>query len=488
MQFVHKCRPFYIVGFNVENLAEAMMAHPGRVRGAGSTTGISMIREVLQTAAGAGLNTFRTWAHTTNPEEPLQVRPGLYDERVFSSLDVVIAEAERAGLRVILSLVDNWKYEGGVDEMVDWSGTAPQRDKAFPAIKGRYGDVDETDWEPKRREYEARRKALFFIDQGAKIIYKNHVRAILNRVNTVSGRRYADDPTILAYDLLNEPRCLADYTPDCTARVGLWIKEMAEYIKALDPNHLITTGADGFWELHDRERILNPGESSGSTWAAVLGQDFVRHHKVVDFATIHAWPDHWQKPNASFLATWITSHVESAEQRLGKPLLVEEFGKGLELRATTDHISTVRNPVFRTVYAEAERLLEERSALGGTLFWRWGFNAWNALAVGEYGVTPADSTFPIVKAHAGRVRALQNIAPLIPSCSVELEQWVGVSRLGFARCQLLPRSGTAATRYGRRGTRHDRPGTETFPSHAECCLPGLGAFQEGCHSRKWYRT
>lgn len=49
-----------------------------------------------------------------------QVEPGLYDEAVFRGLDVVIAEAERAGLRVILSLADNWKRRGGVDEARCW--------------------------------------------------------------------------------------------------------------------------------------------------------------------------------------------------------------------------------------------------------------------------------------------------------------------------------------------------------------------------------
>ncbi len=29
----------------------------------------------------------------------------------------MIAEAGKAGLKVILSLVDNWKYHGGVDEV-----------------------------------------------------------------------------------------------------------------------------------------------------------------------------------------------------------------------------------------------------------------------------------------------------------------------------------------------------------------------------------
>jgi mannan endo-1,4-beta-mannosidase len=46
-----------------------------------------------------------------------QTKPGEYDEEVFRGLDVVIAEAQRAGLRVIFSFVDNWKYYGGVDEV-----------------------------------------------------------------------------------------------------------------------------------------------------------------------------------------------------------------------------------------------------------------------------------------------------------------------------------------------------------------------------------
>ncbi len=52
----------------------------------------------------------------------MQVRPGVYNEDMFRGLDFVLAEAGKVGIKVILSLADNWKYHGGVDEVrgPDW--------------------------------------------------------------------------------------------------------------------------------------------------------------------------------------------------------------------------------------------------------------------------------------------------------------------------------------------------------------------------------
>lgn len=66
-----------------------------------------------------------------------------------------------------------------------------------------------------------------------------------------------------------------------------------------------------------------------------LGCDFVRNHTVpqIDFATIHLWPDSWLPGGASseeaalrFARRWINSHVDACA-RLGKPLVLSEFGK-----------------------------------------------------------------------------------------------------------------------------------------------------------------
>ena len=125
-----------------------------------------------------GLNVMRIFAHTTDPNFVLQANPGEYNEKVqlhcapsmrarfsretprqhaqvhvscvlllhidgvchrslqvFKALDFVLVEARRYGLRVILSVLDNWKYSGGIDEFVDWSDTSPRRTRERPADK-----------------------------------------------------------------------------------------------------------------------------------------------------------------------------------------------------------------------------------------------------------------------------------------------------------------------------------------------------------------
>ncbi len=52
----------------------------------------------------------------------------------------------------------------------------------------------------------------FFTDPDVKKLFKNHIDTMVNRRNTINNRLYKDDPTIFAWDLMNEPRC--DCFPD----------------------------------------------------------------------------------------------------------------------------------------------------------------------------------------------------------------------------------------------------------------------------------
>lgn len=82
---------------------------------------------------------------------------------------------------------------------------------------------------------------VFFTDSGAKQLFKDHIDAMVNRRNTINNRLYKDDPTIFAWDLMNEPRCdcFPDFIPvpdsyvscrpECAKKVqvstlGLWLE------------------------------------------------------------------------------------------------------------------------------------------------------------------------------------------------------------------------------------------------------------------------
>ena len=55
------------------------------------------------------------------------------------------------------------------------------------------------------------------------------------RRNTYNGLLYKEDPTIFAWDLLNEPRqTQGDYQA-----VQKWIDIFAPFIKSQDPNHMV---------------------------------------------------------------------------------------------------------------------------------------------------------------------------------------------------------------------------------------------------------
>ena len=49
----------------------------------------------------------------------------------------------------------------------------------------------------------------FYTDYKIKQMYKAHLRTFTQRVNTVNGRKYSEDPTIYYWNLLNEPRWCA---------------------------------------------------------------------------------------------------------------------------------------------------------------------------------------------------------------------------------------------------------------------------------------
>ena len=107
----------------------------------------------------------------------------------------------------------------------------------------------------------------------------------------------------------------------------------------------------------------------------------------VDYAAIHLWPDNWRRWDPAFGREWLDGHIRNA-QALGKPLLLEEFGKAVGGEAAADQSESDRSKWFDQTYARVRESVENGEPLRGVLFWRWG-------AIGNGGLSEFDKSASI---------------------------------------------------------------------------------------------
>jgi len=207
----------------------------------------------------------------------------------LQKLDYMLARANQAGVKLIMVLTNNWRDFGGMDQYVAWHGL---------------------------QHHDA-----FYTDARIRQNYKDWVATLVNRVNSITGVRYRDDPAIFSWELANEPRCINASLPTsgtCTQQTLInWAGEMSTYVKSIDPNHMVSVGDEGFLDW-----------GRGGDWP-YNGTDGVDHEALtslpnIDFGTFHLYPDHWGK-TAAWGTQWVTDHLTAATG-YGKPVILEEFG------------------------------------------------------------------------------------------------------------------------------------------------------------------
>ncbi|KAK9813329.1 hypothetical protein WJX73_000535 [Symbiochloris irregularis] len=297
--FVDGCERFYFTGWNQWEAVESGAGAPhlyGSVLPI-NVTAPQMLRQLMQSAASQGLLVMRTWADAVDSQYALETSPGKYNEAIFRGLDYVL----------VLALTTNWGDTGSVDQYVSWSGTAQQHSD-------------------------------FFSDANCQALYKSFVKMVLTRVNSINGRTYSEDPTIMAWNLINEPRCY-----QCAAAVKSWVTMMAAYVKSLDPNHLVSIGDEGFYTSGTAATNINPAGG----WAIQQGQDYQKFCQIanIDYCTLHLWPDNWDDVNLTFQKNWIIKHAQDA-LAIGKPAMLEEYGKQIVGG------NNVRNQFYNAILSE----------------------------------------------------------------------------------------------------------------------------------------
>lgn len=124
--------------------------------------------------------------------------PGEFNEEAFRTLDLVLKVAAEKGIRVMIPLVDNWHWWGGV--------------RQYEAFRGKPKDS-------------------FWSDPQLLEDFKQTAKHLVMRRNTLTGVLYRDDPAIFGWETGNE----LDSTPE-------WTRKVSAYLKELDPNHLVIDG------------------------------------------------------------------------------------------------------------------------------------------------------------------------------------------------------------------------------------------------------
>ena len=333
----------------------------------------------------------------------LQTAPGEYNDTLLAGLDYLLQEMGKRDMTAVLYLNNAWEWSGGYGQYLEWSGAGktPQ-----PNIDG----------------YEAYMKhvAQFSTSKAAQRLFFNHVKFIVNRTNRYTGRAYKDDPTIMAWQIGNEPRAFnPDYSKDSShqkAAFASWLSKTSRLIKKIDKNHLVTTGSEG---KHGCEEDLELFKT-------------IHADKNIDYICIHIWPYNWGWTTEEELkragsgidvtaATDSTGHyIDEAlgvAMHLNKPVVIEEFGFPRDgfsnsKASTTNGRDKYYDYLFGVVRHPSYTLL------AGCNFWGWGgygepsHTSW--LPFDQYTGDPAqeaqglnsvfatdESTLDVIKKHTG---------------------------------------------------------------------------------------
>ena len=161
------------------------------------------VEDALATAQAMGATVIRshTLGISVGCSLCIETERGVFNQTALQHIDFAIRAAADHGLKLIIPLVDNWRYyHGGKYIFTDWLG------------------LDDEE--------------LFYSDPQARADFQHYISMLLNHVNTYTGVAYKNDPTILAWELGNELRAPPE-----------WEQTMANYLKSIDSNHLIASGS-----------------------------------------------------------------------------------------------------------------------------------------------------------------------------------------------------------------------------------------------------
>lgn len=345
-QFVRDGKPYYFVGTNFWY---------GAILGSeGEGGNRERLHKELDFLKSIGINNLRVLVGAdgengikTRVEPSLQVAPGVYNDTILAGLDYFMNELRERDMTAVLYLNNSWEWSGGYSVYLQWSGHG---DAVVPAVDG---------W-PAYMEYVKQ----FPQSDSAKALFANHVNYIVSRTNRYNQIKYVDDPTIMSWQIGNEPRAFSDENKEPFAR---WMADVAAQIKSLDPNHMVSSGSEGSWGC---EMDMNLFEK-------------IHADPNINYLNIHIWPYNWSWVKADSLKELLPRAKENTKKyiddhmviarKYSKPIVLEEFGFPRDgFSFSKEAPTTARDEYYRYVFDLIRQDRESGGLFAGCNFWAWG--------------------------------------------------------------------------------------------------------------------
>ena len=326
----------------------------------------------------------------------------------LQKLDYALYQAEKHGIKLLITFTNYWDAFGGMGQYVKWA-----QELGISGLK----------------------KDDFYTNETLKGWYKDYVNGLLNHTNPYTGRKLKDEPSVFAWELANEPRCNTD--AQCKDNILYnWAKEMSEYVKSVDPNHMVSLGDEGFY--NKPYGYYNEYTTSNYAFYGAEGVDFEKLMTIdtLDFGTPHLYLDQWGMKHTGTGQDdllWFKIHGETCAE-LGKPVILEEFG-------LTNR--TIRDSEYEQWFEVLEGNVYETVEYAGTNYWMIASYIDGALYpdYDQYTVygpegTDTESTRQLIIKHAANMTAKNSV------------NTIASDKLSFDRADTTDLTVTAAMKEG----------------------------------------
>lgn len=326
----------------------------------------------------------------------------------LQKLDYALYQAEKHGIKLLITFTNYWDAFGGMGQYIKWA-----QELGITGLK----------------------KDDFYTNETLKGWYKDYVNGLLNHTNPYTGRKLKDEPSVFAWELANEPRCNTD--AQCRDNILYnWAKEMSEYVKSVDPNHMVSLGDEGFY--NKPYGYYNEYTTSNYAFYGAEGVDFEKLMTIdtLDFGTPHLYLDQWGMKHTGTGQDdllWFKIHGETCAE-LGKPVILEEFG-------LTNR--TIRDSEYEQWFEVLEGNVYETVEYAGTNYWMIASYIDGALYpdYDQYTVygpegTDTESTRQLIIKHAANMTAKNSV------------NTIASDKLSFDRADTTDLTVTAAMKEG----------------------------------------